>query len=336
MEKHIDSALSSIKKETMILALAAIILIASGGYYIMWSQAPKGTRSLVVSTTTSLYDSGVLDVVEEAFEAGNPIDLYFISVGTGLAITHAERGDADMILVHAPSKEFAFLENGYGANRKIIAFNFFSIIGPLEDPAGITGRRPTETLELIVAAGRAGEAIWVSRGDDSGTHTKEKGLWTGAGFDASSLSEEDWYREAGTGMGKALQIAEEFEAYTLTDMGTYLKYTADDLVTLEVLVGEGKELINVYSAIAVDPDSTPGANFEDAVRFIEFLASNEGQAIFESYGVDINGERLFNPAVQLLATENDSTVASWIAEAGFMEGSECPPEYRKGDTGLYG
>jgi len=336
MKKHIESVRASMRRDTAILALGVVILIASGGYYVISSQAPRGTRRLVVSTTTSLYDTGVLEAVEDAFEARNPIDIYFISVGTGLAIAHAERGDADMILVHAPSREFAFMEEGHGVNRKIISFNFFSIIGPSDDPAGIRGSAPIEALEMIVEAGRSGEAIWVSRGDDSGTHAKEKGLWTGAGFDASSLGEEGWYREAGAGMGKTLQIAEEYGAYTLTDMGTYLKYSAEELVTLEALVGEGKELINIYSAIAVDPDSTPGANFEDAIRFIEFLASSEGQAIFESYGVDIYGERLFNPAVVLLATENDSTVASWIAEAGFMEGSECPQEYRRGETGLYG
>lgn len=324
------------RRDTAILALAAVILIASGGYYVIWSQAPKGSRRLVVSTTTSLYDTSVLDAIEEAFEVQHPVDIYFISVGTGLAIAHAERGDSDMILVHAPSREFTFMEEGHGVNRKILSFNFFSIIGPSVDPTGVEGKSPIEALKLIVEAGRSGKAIWVSRGDDSGTHTKEKGLWTEAGFDVSSLSEEGWYREAGAGMGKTLQIAEEFEAYTLTDRGTYLRYSAEELITLDMLVGEGKELINVYSAIAVDPNSTPGVNFDDSMRFIEFLASSEGQAIFESYGVDIYGERLFNPAVELLATENDTTVASWIAEAGYMDGSECPLEYRRGETDLYG
>ncbi len=318
-----------------IIALTAVVFVAMGGYYIIQSQTPAGDRSLVVSTTTSLYDTGVLDVIEDAFESENPIDLYFISVGTGLAITHAQRGDADMILVHAPSRELAFIEEGHGVNRKIIAYNYFSIVGPGDDPAGIEKMLPTEALGLIVERGRAGDAIWVSRGDDSGTHTKEKGLWSEAGFDVSALAEEDWYREAGTGMGKTLQIAEEFEAYTLTDMGTYLKYSTDGLVTLEIMVGAGEELINIYSAIAVNPAAHPEAGFEDAVTFIEYLASSEGQAIFESYGVETYGTSLFNPAVELLTTGSDPTTCDWIEAAGFFEGSECPPEYRRGDTNLY-
>jgi tungstate transport system substrate-binding protein len=210
------------RNTTIIIAAAIICASALGGIYILWPKANAGESTLVVSTTTSLYDTGVLDHFEEVFEAEHEVDVYFISVGTGLAITHAQRGDADMILVHAPSKELSFLEDGYGANRKIIAYNFFSIVGPEGDPAGITDKAPNDAFATLVEKGRAGEAIWVSRGDDSGTHTKEKVLWSAAGFDVSALRDEDWYREAGAGMGKTLQIAEELEAYTLSDMGTYL------------------------------------------------------------------------------------------------------------------
>ena len=318
----------------LFVALAVVALAIMGGLYIIQSQTPAGTRILVVSTTTSLYDTGILDLIEDAFEAENPIDLYFISVGTGLAITHAQRGDADMILVHAPSREFAFMEEGYGVNRKIIAYNFFSIIGPGDDPAGIREKTPREALERLIERGRAGEAVWVSRGDDSGTHTKEIGLWSEVGF-ASVMEEEEWYREAGAGMGKTLQIAEEYGAYTLTDIGTFLKYSKDGLVTLEVLVGAGEELINIYSAIAVDPEDNSDANFEDAVTFTEYLTSSEGQALFESFGVDAYGVSLFNPAVELLSTGSDPTIAAWVNAAGFFEGSECPPEYRRGETSLY-
>jgi tungstate transport system substrate-binding protein len=318
-----------------VITLAVIILAIMGGYYIIQSQMSGGTRTLVVSTTTSLYDTGILDLIEDAFEAENQIDLYFISVGTGLAITHAQRGDADMILVHAPSREFVFMEEGYGVNRKIIAYNFFSIVGPGDDPAGIREKTPTEVLERLIERGRTGEAVWVSRGDDSGTHTKEIGLWSEVAFDVSMLREEDWYREAGAGMGKTLQIAEEYGAYTLTDMGTFLKYSKDGLVTLEVLVGVGEELINIYSAITVDPEANPDANFEDAVTFIEYLTSSEGQALFGSFGFDAYGFSLFSPAVELLSSGSDPTTAAWIETAGFFEGSECPPEYRRGETNLY-
>ncbi len=323
------------RNTTIILAVVLVCATAMGGIYVLQPKAKGVESTLVISTTTSLYDTGVLDEIEEAFEAEHSIDLYFISVGTGLAITHAMRGDADMILVHAPSKELSFLEEGYGVNRKIIAYNFFAIVGPDEDPAGIADTSPKDALNTLVEKGRAGGAIWVSRGDDSGTHTKEKVLWSAAGLDASNLRDEGWYREAGAGMGKTLQIAEELDAYTLSDMGTYLKYRTDGLISLEVCVGEGDELINVYSAIAVDPESNDDANFDDANTFIEFLISDEGQSIFDAYGVDVYGRALFNPAVQLLKTNNDETTASWIAQAAFFDGSECPIEYRVGNTNLY-
>lgn len=323
------------RNTTIIIAAAIICASALGGIYILWPKANAGDTTLVVSTTTSLYDTGVLDHIEEVFEADHEIDLYFISVGTGLAITHAQRGDADMILVHAPSKELSFLEDGYGANRKIIAYNFFSIVGPEDDPAGIVDMSPNDALATIVEKGQVGDAIWVSRGDDSGTHTKEKVLWGAAGFDVSALRDEDWYREAGAGMGKTLQIAEELDAYTLSDMGTYLKYYTDELITLVVQVGAGEELINVYSALAINPDYNDDANFDDANIFIKYLASSEGQAIFETYGVDTYGTALFKPAVELLESDPDSTAAEWIANAAFFYGSECPEEYRVGDTDLY-
>jgi tungstate transport system substrate-binding protein len=323
------------RNTSIVIAVTLVCATVMGGIYVLQSKAKGVESTLVVSTTTSLYDTGVLDEIEEAFEAEHSIDLYFISVGTGLAITHAMRGDADMILVHAPSKELSFLEEGYGVNRKIIAYNFFAIVGPDEDPAGIAGMSPKDALNTLVGKGRAGEALWVSRGDDSGTHTKEKVLWSAAGLDASNLRDEGWYREAGAGMGKTLQIAKELDAYTLSDMGTYLKYRTDGLIFLEVCVGEGEELINVYSAIAVNPESNDDANFDDANTFIEFLISDKGQSIFDTYGVDIYGRSLFKPAVQLLNTTPDETTASWIAKAAFFDGSECPIEYRAGNRNLY-
>jgi tungstate transport system substrate-binding protein len=323
------------KNEVIILILAVVALVSLGGAYILRPKGGTGDRTLVVSTTTSLYDTGVLDAIEEVFEAENNVDIYFISVGTGLAITHAQRGDADMILVHAPSKELAFMKGGHGVNRKIIAYNFFSVIGPDDDPAGLNGLPPIKALSAIVQKGRAGVTLWVSRGDDSGTHSKEKGLWNAAGFDVSSLRNEVWYREAGAGMGKTLQIAEELDAYTLTDMGTYLKYYTDELVSSEVYVGTGEELINVYSAIAVSPNSQINVNIDDAIEFIGFLASPSGQEIFKTYGVESYNRALFNPAVQLLKDRDDAATAEWVEAAAFFEGSECPPEYRAGEKSLY-
>jgi len=336
MRKHIDVRYGMNRNTTIILAVSLMCAAVMGGIYVLQPKAKAGDSTLVISTTTSLYDTGVLDEIEEVFEAEHSIDLYFISVGTGLAITHAMRGDADMIFVHAPSEELIFLEEGYGVNRKIIAYNFFAMVGPETDPAGIADMSPKDALTILVEKGRAGGALWVSRGDDSGTHTKEKVLWSTAGLDASNLRDEGWYRETGAGMGKTLQIAEELDAYTLSDMGSYLKYHREGMISLEVCIGEGEELINVYSAIAVNPESNDDANFDGANTFIEFLISDEGQTLFETYGVDIYGRALFNSVVQLLNTNPDETTASWIAKTAFFDGSECPVEYRVGNTSLYG
>ena len=161
-------------------------------------------------------------------------------------------------------------------------------------------------------------------------------LWSLIGLEASELSEEPWYVEAGTGMGKTLQIAEEKQGYTLADMGTYLKYGESGLIGLEVIVESGSTLINVYSAIAVNPEKVPDADFEGAMVFIAFLVSGEGQTLFGEYGNEVYGMSLFNPAVGLLETGSDPVTVGWIEEAAYFEGSECPLRYRKGEADFYG
>ena len=318
----------------IIVTIAAVIIISSSIYYLT-TPDEHAKRRLIVSTTTSLYDTGLLDEIEDRFEERHQVDLNFISAGTGLAIEHAENGDADLIFVHAPSKERAFMEDGYGVCRKIIAYNFFTVVGPKDDPVKISGLSPLEALTEIVVGGRAGESLWVSRGDDSGTHTKEKALWTAAGYDWQELRDESWYRESGTGMGKTLQIAEEYMAYTLADMGTYLKYRVDELITLEVLVDEGEELLNVYSTIVVNPETHSETNFDDAIDLIKYLISDDGQGIIEEYGVKTYERNLFSPAVELLKKRTNPILAEWIENFAFFDGSECPPEYRLEQTELY-
>jgi tungstate transport system substrate-binding protein len=315
----------------IILALIAVVSVAGTTLYI----GATSKRRLMVSTTTSLFDTELLDTIEDQFEAKYPIDVYFISVGTGLAITHAQRGDADMILVHAPSQELTFLEGGYGTCRKIIAYNFFAIVGPETDPANIKDLSPIQALSNIVDTGRNKSANWISRGDDSGTHTKEKQLWTTAGFNWTLLREEDWYVEAGAGMGKTLQVADNLDAYTLADMGTYLKYYKDGIISLKPLVTQGEELLNVYSAIAGNQTKHPHINFDDAVTFIKFLISDEGQEIIANFGVDLYGQSLFYPAVNLLKQNTDPTTVQWIKNYAFFDGYECPPEYWDDHPELY-
>lgn len=312
------------------LILVAVVSVAVTTFY----SGATSKKKLVISTTTSLYDTKLLETIEDQFETKYPIDLYFISVGTGLAITHAQKGDADMILVHAPSKEMAFLESGYGTCRKIVAYNFFAIVGPEADPANIKDLSPTQTLSNIVNAGRNKGAKWISRGDDSGTHIKEKELWTAAGFNWALLRNEEWYVEAGGGgMGKTLQVADNLDAYTLTDMGTYLKYHKEGIISLKTLVTQGEELLNVYSAIAGNPTKHPHINLNGSITFIKFLISEEGQEIIANFGKDVYGQSLFYPAVNLL--KQNTTIVQWIRNYAFFDGYECPPEYWDNHPELY-
>jgi len=317
------------------IVLTALIAVSGTAYYFGVGPFSRNRAKLVVATTTSLYDTTLLDAIEDQFEDNYPIDIYFISAGTGIAITYAQRGDADMILVHAPLKERSFLEDGYGVCRKIVAYNFFTIVGPAGDPAGLIGLTPSHALAKIVEEGRKGAVAWVSRGDDSGTHTKEKSLWDAAGFEWIELREEDWFLESGTGMGKTLQITDEKSAYTLADMGTYLKYYTDQLISLAVVVDVGKELLNVYSAIAVNRTYNPEVSFDAALSFTKFLVSEEGQQIIDQFGQDVYPQKLFYPAVQLLKERTNAALASWIEEFAYFDGEECPDKYQDNCKELY-
>jgi len=317
----------------VLLVCVVIVSVAGTTYYL--AGASRRER-VIVSTTTSLYDTGLLDFIEAEFEAEYPIDLNFISVGTGIAIQHAQRGDADLILVHSPKDELKFLTDGTGVNRKIIAYNFFAVVGPETDPARIRDTAPLQALSKIVESGRNGTARWVSRGDNSGTHAKEKSLWADAGFDWTALTRESWYINAGSGMGETLKKADYFSAYTLADMGTYLKYEKDGLISLKVLVEEGKDLLNVYSAIAVNQTLHQSVNFQGAMAFVKFLISEQGQQIIEDFGRDEYGQSLFYPAVGVLTENTEPTIAEWIRDYAFFDDTECPLQYRRGYPELYG
>jgi tungstate transport system substrate-binding protein len=318
-----------VKKLYGIIIIAVIIITIGAAAWTLNASDEKTV--LTISTTTSLYQTGLLDTLKADFEAHYPnIEIALISQGTGLAIQTAQNGDADMILVHDATREAAFLEDGYGVNRKIIAYNFFVIVGPEGDPAGIEGLGPIEALQAIKAAGEAGETVWISRGDSSGTHGMEKRLWTAAGENATVLRESNWYLERGAGMTETLTMANEKQGYTLTDMGTYLKVYGEDIIDLVILVDAGKETLNVYSAIACDPQNPnlSHVHFDAAMKFIDFLVSPEAQSTLADYGVDEYGQALFNPAVDLLEHNIDPTIVNWIEEAAFIDGTECPVNKR--------
>lgn len=330
---------NGIASKTKIFALAILaIIVISVSAYVIFYQRNFQRQHLIVSTTTSLYETGLLDVLKTEFEKKYPsINISFISQGTGLAIQTAMRGDADMILVHDPVRESKFLEEEYGVNRKVIAYNFFVIAGPDDDPANIRGFSPTEAFVKINELGEQNSSLWVSRGDDSGTHAKEKRIWKAAGLDAEDLNKENWYIEAGSGMTATLKVADEKGAYTLVDLGSYLNNYVAGNIELEIIVDAGKDTLNVYSAIANNPrkNEVAGSNFKASMKFIDFLVSDEVQEIFSEFGKDKFGKPLFNPYVKLLKSKSNPEMVQWIQELAYFSGMECPQEYRYQANELY-
>jgi tungstate transport system substrate-binding protein len=320
-------------KSKMKIVFGIVIIATIAGYYL-W---PRPTQRFIVSTTTSLYETGLLDILKQQFDQTHPsYNVSFISQGTGKAITTAQRGDADMILVHDPVKELAFLEDEYGVNRKIIAYNFFIIVGPEADPAGIKDKTPIEALILIKEAGENGNASWVSRGDESGTHAKEQRLWTAAGFNYSEIRTQPlWYLEAGTGMTVTLQLTDQKEAYTLCDMGSYLSNFVQSNIQLVKHVEVGEDTLNVYAAIACNPQTIPHVKFDASLAFIEFLISNDIQDLLQDFGVLEYGEALFKPWIPTLTAGKDSDLIQWVEDYAYFEGMECPPQFRYNAGDLY-
>lgn len=240
---------------------------------------------LILATTTSTYDSGLLDYILPDFQDKHNAEVDVIAVGTGQALEMGEAGDADVLLVHARAREEAFVEAGHGTARYDVMYNDFVIIGPPEDPAGVQGMESaSDAFATIAEQG----ATFISRGDDSGTHTKEKAIWAEAGIEPSG----DWYQAAGQGMGAVITLAEEQQAYTLSDRATYLARKAEGL-TLEVLVEGDAILFNPYGVIPVNPEKSEGINNELANQFVEWLTSVETQELIASY--ERNGSQLFYP-----------------------------------------
>ncbi len=325
-------------RNKMIAVIVLVTIIIGVITYAYTSMPSTQKPHLIVSTTTSLYETGVLDVLKVEFEKKHSsINVSFISQGTGLAIQTAMRGDADMILVHDPARELKFLEDGYGVNRKVIAYNFFVIAGPDEDPANLRGLSPTEAFKKIKESGEQNTAIWASRGDDSGTHAKEKQIWKAAGFDVAILRTMDWYIEAGSGMTATLKLADEKDAYTLVDLGSYLNNFAAGNIELEIIVDAGKDFLNVYSAVANNPrkSEVAGSNFDASMKFINFLISDEVQDILKDFGKERVGKPFFNPCVKMLKSGGNQEIVQWIQELAYFDGTECPRQYRYEEGNLY-
>jgi tungstate transport system substrate-binding protein len=258
---------------------------------------------LVLATTTSTENSGLLAEILPDFETRYDAEVEVIAVGTGQAIQLGENGDADVILVHARSREDAFVEDGYGVNRQDVMYNDFVIVGPATDPAGIAGM--TDAPAALANMAESG-STFVSRGDDSGTHIKEQGLWEASGItitEAVSIKnadktyvrpEGDWYQSVGQGMGATLTMADEQQGYTLSDRATYLARTLEG-IDLEIVVEGDSRLFNPYGVIQVNPELHYEVNAAGAEVFIEWMTSVETQQLISQFGIEEFGMPLFIP-----------------------------------------
>jgi tungstate transport system substrate-binding protein len=261
-------------------AIAAFALLA-----ITALSACSDGNELILATTTSTQDSGLLDILVPRFEDEYGYSVKTIAVGSGQALEMGQNGDADVLLVHSPRAEGAFMAAGHGVDRQLVMHNDFVIVGPADDPAGISN---TEWASDALAAISENGALFVSRGDESGTHTRELSLWESAGVEPSG----DSYQETGQGMGATLNVASEKGGYTLTDRGTYL--AQKDNLDLEVLFEGDWALFNIYHVIVVNPDKG-GINGEGARDFASFITRANTQALILDFGVDQYGEPLFIP-----------------------------------------
>jgi tungstate transport system substrate-binding protein len=261
------------------------------------ATAPSAKEQLLLATTTSLYDTGLLDYLKPMFEKQYNVDLLITSQGTGKALELAARGDADVLAVHSPSQEKDFVASGKGMNRRCFAYNYFIIVGPANDPAGIRGMDTTAAFKKIYQLGMNNTpgVVFVSRGDNSGTHTKEKDIWKAAGFNYTTQIQKSgpWYVEAGRGMGETLQLTNEKQAYTISDEGTYLAYKGQS--SLVPMNTTGDILLNVYSVITVYNEKFSPQEISMANNFVDFMISNSTQTAIGVYGVDKYGKPLFTP-----------------------------------------
>lgn len=271
------------KKQLTLGILLALLVGLTVGYA---PAASAKVTDVILATTTSTADTGLLDYLLPIFEAKTGYKVKPIAVGTGQALAMGEKGEADVLLVHAPASEKPLVDKGLVIDYKLVMHNDFVVVGPPDDPAKIKG------MKVATAAFKAVEAknaLFVSRGDDSGTHKAEKTLWTKAGLKPAG----SWYQQSGAGMGQTLLIASEKGGYTLTDRGTYLAQKKN--LRLDVLVEGDKDLLNIYHVAAVNPAKFEKVNYEGAKAFVEFIVSPQTQKLIADYGKEKYGSALFFP-----------------------------------------
>ena len=268
--------------------LLVLILFGCQAQEVEEPIVPEEPKVLRLTTTTSVNDTGWMEYLRPYLLEEANIEMEIVSMGSGAAIEAGQRGDADVLLVHSPAAEKTFVEEGYGIQRSTFMYNFFVIVGPESDPAGVKDLSAKDAFIKI----RETKSKFVSRGDNSGTHSKEKAIWKLAELDYDSLSTEtDFYISAGTGMGATLTMASEQDAYTLTDLATYL--SMQDQLSSKVIVSASPDLRNDYSVIVINPDKVTNVNAETAKAFEAWMLSESTLKLIAKYGKDTYGEALF-------------------------------------------
>jgi tungstate transport system substrate-binding protein len=273
---------------TVLFVFMLMVLAACGNSDTNETAAKKAPKpeptELILATTTSTQDSGLLDVILPIFEKENNVKVKTIAVGTGQALEMGTKGEADALLTHAPASEKAIVDAGDTINYKRVMYNDFVLVGPSENPAGVSGDDIKAALKTISES----KAVFVSRGDDSGTHKKELGIWTAANV----KPEGEWYVSTGQGMGQTLQVAAEKKGYVLTDRATWLAQEKN-LAGLKIVVEGGNDLMNIYHVMQVNPEKHDMVNSKDAEKFVEFMVAPETQKIIEQFGKKDYGQSLF-------------------------------------------
>jgi len=269
------------------LSVVWILALCMAALFVSSPVSAAGQKNLILATTTSTQDTGLLDVLNPIFEKKTGFFVKTIAVGSGQAMAMGAKGEADVLLVHSPAAEKKFMTEGNGVTRKLVMHNDFIIVGPPLDPAGIKGMKSAaEAFKQMAAKG----SVFMSRGDNSGTHAKEKDVWKAAGINPEG---QKYYQQTGLGMGQTLAVAAEKKTYTLADRGTYLALKKN--LGLDILVEGDKVLLNIYHVIDVNPTKFPKVNAPAAKAFADFMVSKEVQGIIAKFGVDKYGSPLFFP-----------------------------------------
>ncbi|MFX1385437.1 MAG: substrate-binding domain-containing protein [Promethearchaeota archaeon] len=322
-EEKIKIKFNTRKKNALYLVSFLALTTVVGAYTVL--EYVRSQQRIILATTTSTYDSGLLDYILPVFERRYKITVDVLSVGTGQALEIGEKGDADVLLVHAREQEDLFMDDEHGVHRVCVMYNDFIIIGPSNDPAGITGDIVVVAMKKLRDAGERGSILFYSRGDNSGTHTKEIDLWKSIGF-SPDPSKNEWYFETGSGMGNTLIAADDNDGYTLVDRGTWLS-RKDKLELSDLVYGE-EILLNPYGAIVVNPEKNPAIKYDHAMTFVGFLVSEEGQELIRDFRKE--GETLFHPAYGICdeiynCPTTDEEVEFWEEHNGGYQG-ESPEE----------